>query len=111
MMNASSHQLSILPGTFVKLIKRATSPNPAAPPGSWRNWRPGEQIEGFSLPVDYEVCGFLLGPILIGECIALLRFERYGVKALGLFTTTPVKEVDADGRVITENSIYEIFQP
>jgi hypothetical protein len=108
MMKVYSLRLPIRRGRFVKVIKRGSCAAPLAQPCPWDQWIPGVGSEDFSLPVDYELRGILLEPIIVGSCLVVLRFERNGVLALGIFSSTPVQEIHADGRVITENSIYEI---
>ena len=95
-------------GQLVRLIKRASTPDAQVAPGSWNDWVPGALDNHGSLPVDYEMMGFLLRPIKVGEAVRLWRISRNGVKAEGLFISTPVQEVRGRESVITSNSIYEV---
>jgi len=47
-------------------------------------------------------------PIEIGECMEVLRIERNGIQALGIFHSSPVRKIDQFFRVVTNNSIYEV---
>lgn len=64
------------------------------------------QPEGFSLPLDYEIEGVLLGALTVGKPVSVLRDNRNGVKALGAFQTSPVTEV-TDKTFRTRNSVYD----
>lgn len=62
-----------------------------------------------SLPVDYEIVGTLLGPIVEGESIQVWRHIRNGVAAEGVFQSTCVKELAGPDTAITRNSVYKVF--
>lgn len=47
-------------------------------------------------------------PIEIGESMEILRIERNGIQALGIFRSSPVQEFDEFCRVVTSNSVYEV---
>jgi len=66
----------------------------------------GDHNDYKSLPLDYEVEGTLFAPITIGECVRLARDVRNGVKAEGIFVTSPVTEITATS-FSTKNSIYD----
>lgn len=75
------------------------------PPVRWTEFTPGSATPaGRSLPVDYDLEGFLLDPIVPGCPVRALRLRRNGVDALGCFSTTPVVEV----HVTTVNSVYRV---
>lgn len=87
----------------VRITKTAGIPNPLVRTGSWEEFRPGYENET-SLPVDYEITGELLTPIVPGRPVRCWRDSRNGVMADGLFTSTIVFEV----LVRTWNSEYRI---
>ncbi len=94
---------------MIRLIKRAASKTPLSPPASWDEWDPAiGYLKHRSLPVDYTLRGRLMMNIEIGECLEILRIERNGIKALGVFRSSPVREIDEFCRVVTNNSIYEV---
>jgi len=97
------------PGTHVLIIKLSASQNPIAEPGSWKGWIPGSLDNAGSLPVDYELSGFLLAPVRVGEQIHLYRTERNGVEADGYFYSTPIVKIQNASLVETFNSIYRIM--
>ena len=94
---------------MIRVIKRAASKTPHSPPARWDEWDPTiGYLKHRSLPVDYSVGGSLVTNIEIGERIEVLRFERNGIRALGIFTSSPVRGVDEFSRIITDNSVYEV---
>jgi len=64
-----------------------------------------EQDENYSLPLEYTIEGELVGEILEGEPVVVVRDIRNGVKALGMFNTSPVTKVTKN-RFHTQNSVY-----
>ena len=96
------------PGTHVLIIKLSASSNPVAEPGSWEGWISGSLDNAGSLPVDYELRGFLLAPVRVGEQIHLFRTERNGVEADGFFYSTPIVRIQDASLVETFNSIYRV---
>lgn len=66
-----------------------------------------EGIPGKSLPVEYEIEGYLVRPIEVGRGIEVDRQKRNGIIAMGSFTTSPVKSIH-DNLIRTGNSIYQI---
>ena len=93
-------------GISVRLVKLSACNKPVSPPSSWEAWKFGELNEG-SLPVDYELQGTLMEPIVIGKCMLVLRTHRNGVSSDGIFQSSPVREFK-NGAAITLNSIYLI---
>ncbi|MDO8542481.1 MAG: hypothetical protein Q7S40_18730 [Opitutaceae bacterium] len=74
-------------------------------PACWATVVPGENPpEGKSLPVDHEIEGTLLAPILHGQQLIALRHNRNGVQALGLYRSTPVEEIV----LVTRDSVYRL---
>ena len=92
---------------FIKLTKWKAAENPLSPPGRWGEYKPGSIANITSLPVDYTMVGMLLTGITIGECVRLLRLNRNGVAALGVFQSTPVMRLTGDG-FVTANSVYRM---
>ena len=64
-----------------------------------------EQPVGFSLPLDYEIEGELIGSIVVGSPVAVARDTRNGVKMPGQFITSTVTEV-TETSFHTRNSVY-----
>ena len=100
---------------YVKITKIAHRPDAKFPPAKTGDWEPGtENPVNTSLPVGYTVEGWMAGPPNEGQPIEMERHVRNGVKALGYFTTSPVKETGKgrldgfDGEFYTENSVYRI---
>jgi len=94
---------------MVRLIKRSASKNPLSPPASWDEWDPAiGYLKHRSLPVEYTLRGRLMIPIEIGESMEVLRIDRNGIQALGIFHSSPVREIDEFCRVVTNNFIYEV---
>ena len=101
--------LFIPAGALIRLIKRAARNNAHFPPASWDEWVPEKpSLENVSLPVDFQLAGLLLESIGIGQSIDIFRIERNGVYVVGFFQSSPVMEIDAFNRIITNNSVYEI---
>lgn len=53
--------------------------------------------------------GWLLVEPAVGQRLLLLRVERNGVAALGIFRSSPVVTID-DGRIQTAQSVYRRFE-
>ena len=94
------------PGTSVRLVKLSACDDAHSPSSSWEDWKVGKLNEG-SLPVYYELEGSLIEPMEVGKPILVHRTCRNGVKADGLFQSSPVREFK-NGAAITLNSIYLI---
>lgn len=63
------------------------------------------QLDGLSLPVEYEIEGELSAAIEVGKSVLVFRDKRNGVKAEGIFQTSTVLEVSPEG-FRTRNSVY-----
>jgi hypothetical protein len=85
-----------LPGTLVRLVKLSACDDALCPPLSWEDWKIGE-LNARSLPVDYEMEGSLIEPMEAGKPILLHRTCRNGVRADGLFQSTPVPYAHYNG--------------
>jgi hypothetical protein len=89
----------------VKIRKIGVATNAGFRAANWPAMVAGEKPpEGQSMPVDYEIEGTLLAPIIPGQQIIVFRHDRNGVPALGLFCTSPVEEIV----VVTQNSVYRV---
>ncbi|HYG35736.1 MAG TPA: hypothetical protein VEC99_13180 [Clostridia bacterium] len=94
-------------GKRVRLTKLRESAHPQVRAGRWDTYRPGAWDNTESLPVDYEMVGVLVAPPLVGKRVELLRLERNGEPALGVFVSSPVTEVNHTW-FATRNSVYRI---
>jgi hypothetical protein len=94
-------------GAFVRIIKRAQSSSPFVPAGEWGSYIPGAWPQSTSLPVDYEIVGYLVDDIEVDKPVRLLRIARNGTEILGIYQSTPVLELRSDG-YITRNSVYSV---
>jgi hypothetical protein len=79
---------------------------PIIPSSSWEDWKPKKRSKG-SLPLRYQISGYLLRPIRVGECMIVLRTERNGVQAFGIFCTSEVSSFEK-GILKTQNSVYHV---
>jgi len=90
---------------IVRKIAASRCPDvPAAPPGPLD--RPAVSPL-HSLPIDYEMEGYLFEPLRIGGIIRLHRIRRNQVIASGKFESSPIVAL-RDPFVETRNSIYHI---
>jgi len=90
---------------FVKITKRCRTENAIAEPGDWDSYRIGQADNEKSLPVDYVLIGFMDKPLAVGEVCKVLRVERNGIVAIGVFQSTAIQQVFAGG-FATRNSVY-----
>ena len=58
-----------------------------------------------SIPIEYNVEGYLLYDIEVGKNVFIDRIKRNGVEVRGVFTTSRVTEV-GDNYFKTQNSVY-----
>ena len=91
-------------GTPVRVVKLAACSDARRQACSWEDWNVGE-MNGGSVPVDYELMGLLIRPLKIGESILVARSTRNNISSRGIFLSTPVREIK-NGAAITLNSIY-----
>jgi len=94
-------------GLVVKLTKLREADCPASRAANWSAYVPGAGDNGGSLPVDYVIVGILMEPPVVGQSVEILRLERNGVPALGVFTSTLVTSV-CDQGFTTLNSVYRL---
>ena len=59
-----------------------------------------------SIPIEYNVEGYLLYDIEVGKNVIVERTKRNGVEVRGVFTTSRVTEV-GDKYFKTQNSVYQ----
>lgn len=94
-------------GTLVSIVKRSESANPIFRAANWETFTPGIYNPTASLPVDYEILGFLVEDIRVGKPVVLLRVARNGERVLGYYQSTTVLELREDAYV-TMNSVYSV---
>lgn len=95
---------------YVGLVKIRAVDAPEMPPGDPTTYPYGQRCEtGHSLPVGYELEGWLLAPPVVGRCVEILRCSRNGVARLGVFRSTPVTLVRGD-TFHTGNSVYRLVE-
>ena len=58
-----------------------------------------------SLPVNYNIEGYLLSDIKVGSSVIVQRTKRNGVESLGMFSSSTVLEM-SDNSFVTRNSVY-----
>ena len=63
------------------------------------------QGDNYSIPIEYNVEGYLLYEIEVGKNVFIDRTKRNGVEVRGVFTTSRVTEV-GDKYFKTQNSVY-----
>ena len=90
---------------LVKIIKLRECEDPLTRAESWETYRAGARDNLGSLPVDYEVIGHLIVPPQPGKGVRMMRYQRNGIWATGVFNSTEVQEVYEWG-FRTRNSIY-----
>jgi len=103
-----SHTTSKLLDRFVLLEKIAASTSPVYRPASWEQWNHAGPNRQFSPPVSYQIIGFLVEEIRVGEPILVLRIQRNDTISIVYFRSSPVMEIRSDGTVETFNSIYQV---
>jgi pyridoxal/pyridoxine/pyridoxamine kinase len=92
---------------LVQLTKLRASPTAVCPAGNWDEYRLGAADNSTSLPVDYVLVGYLLTPPQVGHVVRIIRVSRNGVPVLGVFVSTVVQQLIAEG-FVTENSVYRL---
>jgi hypothetical protein len=93
----------------IQLTKISEAPNPDFGAANWGEHIPGlPSIPDRSLPVDYEVRGYLNAAMAVGERIDVTRTHRNGLEVLGRFISSPVVSISGDV-VTTRNSRYRIL--
>ncbi len=97
-----------LPLRYVSVMKVDTSDVPAAEAGDLRTYYFGHINPGRTLPINYSLKGWLVGPPKVGAVVQVLRTLRNGagVAVPGIFTSSPVTAVPNEGEFHTVNSKY-----
>jgi len=93
-------------GCYVRLKKLRAAPG-GAPACPWPIYAPSLWDDVLSLPVGYEMEGFLLDDLVQRAYIQLDRRIRNQVVRRGIFTSTRILRI-ADGELTTYNSVYEV---
>ena len=63
------------------------------------------QGDNYSIPIEYNLEGYLLYEIEVGKNVFIDRTKRNGVEVRGVFTTSRVTEV-GNNYFKTQNSVY-----
>lgn len=93
---------------FVRIRKLAAVKNPDVETPEWDEYNVGQvQKESGSIPIEYEVKGFLMSELQVGRHLNILRTERNGEKVSGVMITSKVTKV-TDSGFETCNSVYEM---
>ena len=58
-----------------------------------------------SIPIEYNIEGYLLNKIQVNESVMVNRLKRNGIRVAGLFSTSRVTEV-GQNYFKTKNSVY-----
>lgn len=93
--------------TRVKVRKIGQLPDAQVAAGDWESYVPGVENPNVSLPVEYEIEGYMVDPPALGASFVVERTSRNGIKAYGEFSTSPITVI-APGMIKTQNSIYTI---
>lgn len=94
---------------YVSMVKIRAADAPLIPPGDPTTYHYGEWCEGQSLPVAYEIEGWLLVPPVVGRRVEIIRCARNGISSLGIYRSTPVTLMDGD-TFYTNNSVYRLVE-
>lgn len=92
---------------YLIIKKLSATSNPVAPTPAKEGFIPGADNGPVSLPVEYEIEGFLRAPMKVGEPLLVNRIKRNGVVIPGMFSTSPIVKINGH-TVETANSIYQI---
>jgi hypothetical protein len=95
-------------GTYLHVKKYEEVETPQSPSADSNTYKYGEDNGSISLPVGYEILGYLNEPIKVGESININRTHRNGVEMSGHFTSSPIVSIK-ENKVFTHNSQYEII--
>ena len=103
---AKDHLRTMKKGARVRIVKLRAEPGgvPACP---WPLYSGLAQDGILSLPVGYEMEGFLLDDLVYRGYIQLDRWRRNRVAVRGIFTSSRICRIAGD-EVHTHNSIYRI---
>jgi hypothetical protein len=93
-------------GCYVRLKTLRAVPG-GAPACPWPIYAPSLWDDVLSLPVGYDMEGFLLDDLVQRGYIQLDRRIRCRVARRGIFTSTRILRI-AGGELTTHNSVYEV---
>jgi len=68
---------------------------------------PSSESDRVNPNIGYTLDGYLFTDIDVGYSIKVIREHRNGVKATGIFTSSPVKAIN-DNDITTSNSIWRL---
>lgn len=91
----------------VRIKKIGVAENALADAGDAATYKFGKINEGVSLPVEYEIEGFLSSRIEVGFPVVIARTKRNGVEETGILKTSAVTDVTDKG-FSTRNSLYTV---
>lgn len=91
----------------IKLEKIEAHPTPRYPTPESKDYIPGQDNYGKSLPVGYTMEGVLLADIQIGKSLYMLRYKRNDVPAVGEVSTSAIEAINGD-ILLTKNSMYRL---
>lgn len=101
-----STQFTQSPRDYVHLCKVGAVEKTDYGPGDPATYPVGTcDATDLSLPIGYFLEGWLLGPLVVGRRVEVLRLARNGVPGLGVFTSSVVVEIEPNG-FRTRNSLY-----
>jgi hypothetical protein len=60
-----------------------------------------------ALETGYEIEGYLIEPVVVGEIINVWRTMRNGIEIPGHFTSTEVVKIEGN-KIYTQNSVWQI---
>lgn len=87
-------------------IEKIAATKNGKPPIDKKDHIPGQiQWSGYSLPIEYNIEGYVYRDISVGHPVFVQRTKRNGVKYGGVFSSTKVLEIN-DSEFKTENSVY-----
>lgn len=95
----------------VLIKKLRASDNPKYPTAASQEKYDQDKSDSKSVPVDYEVVVTIGSKIQVGESIHSAVESRNGIKATGIFSTSPITSIEEqeDGMLVeTNNSVYII---
>lgn len=97
---------------IIKLRKLSASANPRAHTPKKENYKPGQNNGKISIPVDFEIEGWIDQLPQVGESLMVFRSKRNGIPAPGVLRTSKLKFVVEESLnhyfLETQNSIYEM---
>lgn len=93
--------------SYVKISKISASKDPEYLSPTLDVYEAGKDNGDVSLPVEYWLEGYLMEEPTVGKSVVVQREIRCGIKAGGIFRSSPVVQITEDG-FETLNSIYKL---